>query len=387
MLKKSLLMTSLLILPAVAQAAGADSPVTVNDTVATAQRPGLIKRIINYFNETNKTYPTKHVDFSFIGGPHYSSDSKFGLGLVASGLYTTDPSDTTLSVSNISIKADATTAAHFTLSLTGEHVMPHDDYRLNYEASFSSIDTKYWGIGYDQCSNNDNESQYKYLAANVNVVFARRFGSHFYIGPMATLDYVNARKFENPELWDGLPRHMFSYGIGLSLRYDTRDCTTEPERGVCVRMDQTFNGHWMGNRYGYNVNVMSVSWYGRLWRDAVLATRLHSRITWGDTPWGMMSFIGGSYDMRGYFEGRYRDKSEIDLCVELRQHVWRRNGVVLWGGVASVFPRFSDIRFQQLLPNWGIGYRWEFKQRVNVRVDLGFGRGQCGFIFNINEAF
>ena len=36
----------------------------------------------------------------------------------------------------------------------------------------------------------------------------------------------------------------------------------------------------------------------------------------------------------------------------------------------------------------GIGYRWEFKKNVNVRLDYGFGKnGQSGFIFNINEAF
>ena len=28
-----------------------------------------------------------------------------------------------------------------------------------------------------------------------------------------------------------------------------------------------------------------------------------------------------------------------------------------------------------------------FKQRVNVRLDMGFGRGVSGFIFSINEAF
>ena len=42
----------------------------------------------------------------------------------------------------------------------------------------------------------------------------------------------------------------------------------------------------------------------------------------------------------------------------------------------------------RLLPNAGIGYRWEFKKDVNVRLDYGFGKGgQSGFIFNINEAF
>lgn len=359
----------------------------ITDSVSVTPRPGLIKRIINYFNESNKVYPTKHVNFSFIGGPHYSSDSKFGIGLVAAGLYSTNPSDTLVPPSNISIKFDATTAAHFEASVTGEHISPKDLYRLNYKVSFSSIDTDFWGIGYAQCSDDENESRYKYLASEAVVEFTRRFGRHFYIGPMATFNYVNARDFEKPWLWEGLPNRMFSYGLGVTLKYDTRDCTTDAERGVYLSLDQTFNGTWLGNRHGYSVNEFTAAWYTHLWRDATLAMQLHSRLTWGDTPWGMLSYIGGSYNMRGYFEGRYRDKNEIDICVEIRQHVWRRNGLVVWGGLASVFPDFKNINFHQLLPNYGIGYRWEFKQRMNVRVDLGFGRHQCGIIFNINEAF
>ena len=33
------------------------------------------------------------------------------------------------------------------------------------------------------------------------------------------------------------------------------------------------------------------------------------------------------------------------------------------------------------------GLRWEFKNRVNVRFDFGFGRKTSGFLFNVNEAF
>lgn len=100
-----------------------------------------------------------------------------------------------------------------------------------------------------------------------------------------------------------------------------------------------------------------------------------------------MGQIGGSNSMRGYYEGRYRDKNEMDLTFELRQRVWRRSGVVLWVGLATVFDQFSDIRPRRLLPNCGIGYRWEFKRHTNVRLDFGIGRGETAIIFNINEAF
>ncbi|MDE6460385.1 MAG: hypothetical protein K2K52_06080, partial [Paramuribaculum sp.] len=64
-----------------------------------------------------------------------------------------------------------------------------------------------------------------------------------------------------------------------------------------------------------------------------------------------------------------------------------RNGVVVWGGAASVAPSVAGLRSKALLPCGGVGYRWEFKKRTNIRLDFGIGRGETSFIFNINEAF
>lgn len=91
--------------------------------------------------------------------------------------------------------------------------------------------------------------------------------------------------------------------------------------------------------------------------------------------------------MRGYWEGRYRDKMEADATVELRQHVWRRNGFVVWGGMGNVFRKISCLELRHTLPNFGLGYRWEFKKGVNVRLDVGFGRNGRGINFSLNEAF
>ena len=57
-------------------------------------KKGFFHRFYNYFKSANvdKTL-TKKFDFSIIGGPHYSSDIKLGLGLVAAGLYRVDRKD------------------------------------------------------------------------------------------------------------------------------------------------------------------------------------------------------------------------------------------------------------------------------------------------------
>ena len=62
-----------------------------------------------------------------------------------------------------------------------------------------------------------------------------------------------------------------------------------------------------------------------------------------------------------------------------------KHGVVAWLGVGSIGTDPSE--FKNWLPNAGLGYRFEVQPRMNVRVDIGFGRETSGFYFNFNEAF
>ena len=77
---------------------------TMEDSIP-AKR-SFFKKFLDYFNDANKEKKNKKFDFSVIGGPHYSSDTKFGLGLVAAGLYRTDRIDTLLPPSNVSLYGD-----------------------------------------------------------------------------------------------------------------------------------------------------------------------------------------------------------------------------------------------------------------------------------------
>ena len=358
------------------------------DTVASAPaRKGIISRIINYFSESNRSYPTKKFDFSVIGGPHYSSDSKFGVGLMGAGLYRRSEGDSLTPVSQVSIYADATTAGHFKVGVCGTHIFPGDRQRLTYDVNFSRIATRFWGIGYEECRDDNNETKYNYLNSQVRVNYRWRLGNHFYLGPLAAVDYIQANDITRPELWHGEASHTFNLGVGALMEYDSQDNLSNAFHGTFLRVEQQFNPRFLGNKYAFSSTKIHASHYSPLWKGAILAATADCVFTYGDTPWGLLSTFGGSYNMRGYFEGRYRDKSAITACVELRQHIWHRNGITLWGGAGTVFSKFSEITSRSVLPNYGIGYRWEFKQRVNVRLDLGFGRGTTGFIFSINEAF
>lgn len=358
------------------------------DTMALRAGKSWVNRILDYFNDSNKNKKHKRFDFSVIGGPHYASDTKFGLGLVAAGLYRTDPNDSILPPSNVSLYGDVSSVGFYMLGVRGNHIAPKGRYRIDYHLYFYSFPADFWGIGYEMGDNDANKSDMKRWQAQAEVSFLFRVADNFYIGPMASYDYVIGKHIERPELLQGMDQHTWNVGAGVSLVYDNRDNLTNPHRGICLNINQMFRPGFMGNDYAFSTTAFRFDTYQQLGKGTVLAEDIGANLNFGNPSWGMMAELGGTHSMRGYYEGRYRDKHSLEATVELRQHVWKRNGIVVWVGAGTIFPKFSALRSKQILPNAGVGYRWEFKKNVNVRLDYGFGKsGQSGFLFNINEAF
>lgn len=358
------------------------------DTMALRAGKSWVNRILDYFNDSNKNKKHKRFDFSVIGGPHYASDTKFGLGLVAAGLYRTDPNDSILPPSNVSLYGDVSSVGFYMLGVRGNHIAPKGRYRIDYHLYFYSFPADFWGIGYEMGDNDANKSDMKRWQAHAEVSFLFRVADNFYIGPMASYDYVIGKHIERPELLQGMDQHTWNVGAGVSLVYDNRDNLTNPHRGIYLNINQMFRPGFMGNDYAFSTTAFRFDAYQRLGKGTVLAEDIGANLNFGNPSWGMMAELGGTHSMRGYYEGRYRDKHSLEATVELRQHVWKRNGIVVWVGAGTIFPKFSALRSKQILPNAGVGYRWEFKKNVNVRLDYGFGKsGQSGFLFNINEAF
>ena len=359
---------------------------TKQDTLT--KKKSLLTRFLDYFNDANKNKEHKKFDFSIIGGPHYSTDTKLGIGLVAAGLYRANANDTLLPPSNVSLFGDVSTVGFYMLGIRGTHIFPQDKYRADYTIYFYSFPCKFWGMGYDMGDDDSNKSDMKRWQARFKASFLFHLGDNLYLGPMVSYDYVIGRRIERPELLNGMDQHTWNIGAGFSAVYDTRDVLTYPHRGFYINLSQCFRPRFMGNDYAFSTTELQVDAYQRVWKEAILAEDFRTMLNFGNPSWGMMALLGNSNSMRGYYEGRYRDKHKMEAQVELRQHIWKRNSLTTWVGAGTVFHKFSEMRSRHILPNFGIGYRWEFKKNVNVRLDYGFGKaGQTGFLFSINEAF
>jgi hypothetical protein len=150
----------------------------------------------------------------------------------------------------------------------------------------------------------------------------------------------------------------------------------------------------LGTQFEYLSQTLDVRKYVTVSRTGVLAFQFLGNINQGDVPVRSMANIGSGSIMRGYYDGRYTDKSLMAVQTELRQHLIQRFGMVVFAGVGRVANHFSDFFKSSssqsgLKPSFGTGLRVAIDraEKLNVRVDVGFGKRSNGVYLNLSEAF
>ena len=359
----------------------------------TTKKRNIFRKIIDYYANANKRTDYRKFNFGVIPGPHYSSTDGFGIGIIATGTYSMDKSDPTLPLSNVDIYGDFTTKGKVNVGIRGTNIFKKERQRLEYKIKTEFCPTDFWGVGYEQGAvDYDTVPNYKNLQVEAMARYLFRIAPKTYLGPIAHFRYMKAQNIQtqNTQVFDGLDRDAHATTVGVSFTFDNRDFRLNAYKGCFIQFDQTFTPRFLGNGENHFItSELTLCGYQKLWKGAVLAGEFHTQLNYDGQPsWLMKAEAGSPYRMRGYYEGRYRDNNIMEVQLELRQNIWKRNGLVVWAGTAKVFPDFNQWGDSKFLPNWGIGYRWEFMKRVNLRIDLGWTSPKdMGIIFNMNEAF
>ncbi len=326
-------------------------------------------------------------DYTLVAGPFYNATTSFCIAAGITGQYRWDRADSLLQKSSVSAIAQVSIKGMVSAEITGANFMKHDRLRWNYRLRWQRQPMDFWGIGYEAGRHNQPIELYR------NRVYFRpevmgRVARNFYVGASANISYTNATGLSNKSLIAGQSTQIFSSGIGPIIQFDSRDNITDAYRGIFFRAEQLFYPAKVNKMPFYSTDI-TFSGYKQLWKGAVGCFEAHGWFNYGDeVPWTMLAQVAdNSCRMRGYYEGRYRDRNIIEAQVELRQKVWGPLGVTVFAGAANTFGYFDDIHWKQTLPNYGLGIRFAFKERTNLRLDLGFTKNKPGVVFNIYEAF
>lgn len=330
----------------------------------------------------------KKFDVNFIVMPSYTREGSFGIGGGATGLYRLDRTDSIMQPSDITVIGNITLNGFASLTASGNIHFPGRRLRYSYKLEYTYSPLNFWGITRAACGANPQvkftKSQLKYTS---DLVY--RLTSHFNVGALLDLTYSHIIKIDNADYLDGQDRTHYFTTLGAVLQYDTRDFILQPRSGMNLMLRFGCRPQFLGtfNRTLFNASI-TYNYYQPLWKGCLLALDAYACTNSAESPWALREALGsGGIRMRGYYAGRYVDNDFASVQAELRQHLFSRLGVAVWGGVGNVFPSIGKFRTRDLLANGGIGLRIEMKHNVNGRIDFGIGRNTCGFVFAIGEAF
>lgn len=337
--------------------------------------------------------------------PSYTPETGFLLS--GGGLYTftTDRADSTLLRSSIPFAFGISSTGARQASLFTTIFFPRNRYRLLGELWYKDMPYHYWGVGYEAgrgSEQSDSTTLYQRNWLRLYNKLLRRFTDNFYSGPILDLARTKATEL-NPLMQidaavvsDG--SEIRNSGIGWVFQYDSRDVVVNAYEGLFLDLSTIWYTGLLGGEWRYRTLDIDYRQYKRLGeKRRVLAWQARTRHAFGNVPWPELSLVGSPVDLRGYYWGRYRDKSMLLGLVEYRHMFQRRSlnrkgnydspfGFVAWAGVGTLGGSPSDL-FRDYIPNAGLGFRVETEPRMNIRIDYGLGLNTSQFYVSFNEAF
>ena len=342
----------------------------------------------------------RNLHYNILGGPSYTPD--FGLLIGGSALMTfrMNPSDTTQQRSVVPMAIALMFEGGLNLFTKPQLFFKGDRFRIFGVFAYKNTLENFYGIGYSTNKDyprGEDTSEYRYSGVQVNPWFLFRLGkSNFFAGPQIDFNYDKITKpaagmIEQPSyIAAGGTDHGYSNlssGVGFLLTYDTRDVPANAYRGTYL----DFRGMMYNKAFGSDNNFYRLEidyrQYKTLGKRKVLAWTVQTKNVFGNVPLTKYALSGTPFDLRGYYMGKYRDKSMAYGIVEYRHmfgspakyksgNFWAKCGFVAWVGTGTIGETPFDWNKWKL--NFGAGLRFQMQPGKNFRLDVGKEPGQPG---------
>lgn len=324
----------------------------------------------------------------------YSPETKFAFG--AGSIYSFRPhaSPPENRPSSVKIAATFTQKKQLILALTPELYFKNESYYLYGWFSYYHYPDKFWGIGNETPDDAEEGYSMDYVRTFLNL--QKRVTRGLYIGGRYQFEHIELiETAADGVLQRGIipgsePGGGYASGLGFILNYDTRNNVYYPSGGHYYQAYAVFFDKAIGSDYAFNSLTVDLREYRSLFGNHVLAFQSLNTFISGSPPLQMMALLGGSYWMRGYFAGRYRDRNMITFQAEYRFPIYWRLGAVAFAGLGDVSHEIDTFQLNEFKYSLGFGLRFMFdtQEKINARLDFGFGEdGNTGFYAMVVEAF
>ncbi|MBN1163605.1 MAG: BamA/TamA family outer membrane protein [Candidatus Krumholzibacteriota bacterium] len=178
-------------------------------------------------------------------------------------------------------------------------------------------------------------------------------------------------------------------GAGILVNWDTRDNLFYPRQGGYYMLTAYYYPGLTGSDFDFNTYNLDLRRYYSFTPSHTMAFRYYMKMVTGNAPFYMLSWIGGQSLMRGYYEGRYRDRHALVFQAEYRVKIWWRVGMAGFASLGDVADELRNFHRRSFRTTYGAGLRGliNTKEELSIRMDFGFGNGVSGLYISFNEAF
>lgn len=340
---------------------------------------------------TDEDPERKPSGFMFIPVLYYTPETKTAFGVAAQYYHRERGSELSSRPSSIVPAFIYTQESQIIADISGELYWKQETYRLDGEIGYSKYPDKFYGIGNDtpEDAEEDLTPRYIYLGVNIH----RKVYSQLKLG--LGYEFRNSKLLEVEEggLLDagnvsGSDGGTVS-GASILTSWDTRDNVFFPSSGSYHRLTVSAFGSALGSDFAFTRYKLDLRHFFAAFSHT-LAVQGQVMISTGDPPFQQLALFGGQDLMRGYFEGRYRDRSMIAFQAEYRVvPIWWRLGLTAFAGLGDVAHDISDFRLNDLKYSLGGGIRYLLSREegITLRLDFGVGERSSGLYITLGEAF
>jgi hypothetical protein len=339
---------------------------------------------------------------SFVVLPVLTSAPETGLEAGGAGLFSfyTDTAKKSITrVSDMYSYATVTTKGQTRFSLNSNYWTPLNTWYFSSRTNYIHFPFNYYGLG-----NNTKKSDVELIDEKrfkLNLSAQKLVAKHLYAGivfggfhyAFANADPVNFHFNTDPQLEDRFGGS--SVLVGPTVTFDNRDNNTYTTKGVVITSYYNLmHGIFGNNSYVGGFFNIEYSQFFLLAKRLVLGFDIQEQsLTGGRSPFYLLPSLGNDELMRGYYNGRYRDRNFIAGQTELRYRISDRFGIVGFLGTGEV--AHNGFSIDALKPNYGGGIRYFFdtEKGLSIRADYGFGEKaagesrQSGFYVGLGQAF
>jgi len=335
--------------------------------------------------------------FMFFPVMGYSQETGLEYGLSGTYNFYVQKADTAIRTSSINAFATLTTKHQSNLKLTTDIWSSKNKYHYIGEVKYRDFPFSFYGIGDNTLAKDKDLLLQKLFRLNLEV--EKRLLKNYYTGLNAMFEDFTYSDQSN----EGIFNRSAFYGaeggkylaLGLSQVYDSRNSNTNPSKGVYGRLKYAYApDFWGGHNFDGSFLSVDLRAFFRIDKHLIVGINsIYQTLIGKEIPFYLMPQLGNDEMMRGYYQGRYRDKNLWAIQGELRYKVHPRIGLATFISTGTVYPEKINLSKLKMSYGGGVRYFFDLEHEANIRLDYAVGekrpqeKRQNGLYLSIGQAF